>query len=79
MEMPGFSVDPDAFDPLKFDPGTMMSPECATSSLCDRIPLFAPYFYDTGNHISFFWKLLLETYTIEGEFDKKNADLDARY
>ena len=27
MEMPGFSVDLIAYDPTKFHPGTMMSPE----------------------------------------------------
>ena len=79
MEMPGFSVDPDSFDPAKFDSGTMMSPECATASLCDRVPAFAPYFYDTGNHISFFWELLLETYTIQGNFEQKQAEVETRY
>ncbi|CAI8030472.1 hypothetical protein GBAR_LOCUS17281, partial [Geodia barretti] len=79
MEMPGFSVDPNAFDPSKFKPGIMMSPDCATASLCDRVPALAPYFYDTGNHISFFWNMLLETFTVEGDFDKKNADVLARY
>ena len=79
MEMPGFSVDPDAYDPTKFNPGNMMSPECAAASLCDRVPALASYFYDTGNHISFYWKLLLQTFTIEGEFEKKNADIEARY
>ena len=78
MEMPGFSIDPDAFDKLKFDPHTMMSPECATASLCDRVPTLAPYFYDTGDHISFYWKLLLETFTVEDKLEK-NTELDADY
>ena len=51
MEMPGFSVDPDAFNPKKLNSGTMMSPNCATALLCDRIPALAQYFYNTGNHI----------------------------
>ena len=79
MEMPGFSIDPNAFDPSKFKPGIMMSPDCATSSLCDRVPALAPCFYDTGNHISFFWDLLLETFTVEGDFIKKNSEVEARY
>ena len=79
MEMPGFAVDPNDFDPTKFNPGKMMSPECATASLSDRVPAFAPYFYDTGNHISFFWKLLLETYTLKGDFEQKHAEVEARY
>ena len=79
MESPGFSVDPDAYDPAKFNPGTMMSPDCATATLCDRVPALAPYFYDTGNHISFFWDMLLKTFTIEGDFDKKNVEVEARY
>ena len=79
LESPGFSVDPNAYDPTKFKEGIMMSPECAASSLCDRVPALAPFFYDTGNHISFFWKMLLETFTIEGDFDQKNAEIKARY
>lgn len=78
MEMPGFSVDPDAFDPLKFNPATMMSPECAIASLCDRVPALARFFYDTGDHISSYWKVLLDTFTIESD-SEKNAELKARY
>lgn len=78
MEMPGFSVDPDAFDPFKFDPDRMMSPECATATLCDRVPALAPFFYDTGDHISSYWKLFLDTFTIESD-SEKNAELKARY
>ena len=66
MEMPGFSIDPDAFDPDKFNPGIRMSPDCATALLCDRIPALAQYFYDTGNHISFYWHILLTTYGTTG-------------
>ena len=78
MEMPGFSIDPDAFDELKFNPYTMMSPECATASLCDRVPILAPYFYDTGDHISFYWKLLLETFTVEDK-PEKTTELETDY
>ena len=61
MEMPGFSVDSDAFDPSKFDPKTMVSPDMSVATLCDRVPAIARYFYDTGNHISFFWSQLMKT------------------
>ena len=56
-----------------------MSPDCATLSLCDCVPALAPYFYDTGNHISFFWDLLLETFTVEGDFGNKKTEVEARY
>ena len=81
MELPGFSVDPDNFNDATFNPATMMSPECARASLCDRIPAFAPYFYDTGNHITFFWKMFLETFALKSDTveNKPNADLEARY
>ena len=66
MEMPGFSVDPKAFDPEAFTKesleGTMMSPDCAVARLCDRVPALARYFYDTGNKISFYWNQLCTTY-----------------
>lgn len=78
METPGFSVNPDAFDPLKFDPRTMMSPDCATGSLCDRVPALAPYFYDTGDHVSSYWKVFLETFIIQGA-GENDADKKARY
>ena len=65
MELPGFSIDPNAIDPSKFDPSTMNSPEFILSTLCDRIPAIARYFYDTGNHISFFWNQLLKTYILK--------------
>ena len=78
MEMPGYTLDPDSFNPLKFDPRTGMSPDCARALLCDRVPALAPYFYDTGNHISFFWKLLLDTYTIKRKCIK-NAEEEANY
>lgn len=78
METPGFSVDPGAFDPLEFDPRTMMSPECATASLCDRVPALAPYFYDTGDHISSYWKVFLETFFVQGA-GENDADEKARY
>ena len=55
-----------------------MSPGCATASLCDRVPALAPYFYDTGNRISFYWKLLMETFIVEGK-PVKNPKLEADY
>lgn len=79
MEMPGFSVDPDAFDPTKFEPGTMTSPECATAMLCDRVPALAQYFYDTGDHISFYWQVLLSTYGISTTAASGNAALKEGY
>lgn len=78
MEMPGFSLDPDAFDPTKFDPGTMTSPGCATAMLCDRVPALAQYFYDTGDHISFYWQVLLNTYGISATASD-NAALKQKY
>ena len=65
MEMPGFTIDPKAFDPKSFDPSTMVSPECATATLCDRVPALASYFYDTGERISSNYKLFMETFTIK--------------
>ena len=78
MENPGFSVDPNAFDPSKFNPGTGMSPDCAEATLCDRVPAVAQDFCDTGSHISFFWKQFLETFTIK-KFPDGNAALKKRY
>ena len=54
MELPGFTINPDSFDSSKFDPKTMVSPDMLVATLCDRVPALACYFYDTGNHISFF-------------------------
>ena len=66
MEMPGFSVDPKAFDPKAFKEeeleGTLISPDCAVARLCDRVPALARYFYDTGDKISFYWNQLCTTY-----------------
>ena len=64
MEMPGFSVDPDAFDPSKFDPNKT-SPDLATAILCDRVSAIAQYFYDTGSHISAYWEQFLRTFKIK--------------
>ena len=41
-----------------------MSPAYATALLVDRIPAFAPFFYNTGSQISFHWKQLLETFVV---------------
>ena len=80
MEMPGFSIDPKAYDPAQFDPSTMSSPDMEVATLCDRIPAIASYFYDTGDHISFLWNQLLTTYHVkpspagEDEAAKNNYD-----
>ena len=78
MEMPGFTVDPDAFDPSKFDP-TKPSPDLETSNLCDRVPALARYFYDTGNHISFLWKQLLETFHIKPDPETEDKTIKQQY
>ena len=80
MELPGFSVDPNAFDPNKFagKESTMPSPDYATALLCDRVPAIAQYFYDTGNHISFYWQMLLSMYGITTP-PEDNTKLKARY
>ena len=64
MEMPGFSVNPDTYNPEKFDAKKMIHPDRALAILADRVPALSPYFYDTGSHISFFWKQLLETHKL---------------
>lgn len=64
MEMPGYSVDPDTYDLAKFEPDKKMHPDRAVAMLVDRVPVLSPYFYDTGSHISFFWKQLVETFKL---------------
>ena len=64
LEMPGFSVDPNSFDVNNFNPATQTHPDRAVALLADRVPVLAPYFYDTGSHISFFWKQLLNTFEL---------------
>lgn len=64
MELPGFSIDPDAFDVTKFSESTL-SPDHSTAVLCDRIPALARYFYDSGYRISKYWETLLEYFRIE--------------
>ena len=71
MEMPGFAIDPDAFDVSKFTVD-QMSPDLAKATLCDRVPFVARSFYDTGNRISFLWRNFLQTFVIEP--DRKDAD-----
>ena len=78
METPGFTVDPDAFDPSKFTP-TKRHPDLTTANLCDRVPAIAPYFYDTGNHISFFWKQLLQTFKIKPDAPGEDENLKQQY
>lgn len=79
MEMPGFSIDPDAFDPSKFDPAKMVSPSMATATLCDRVPAIARYFYDTGNHISFLWEQYLRTFAVKPAPPRQDETLKANY
>ena len=64
LETPGFTINPDSYNPDKFDPSTMRSPDYAIFQMADRVPALAPYFYDTSSHISFHWKQLLDTFTI---------------
>ena len=79
MELPGFSIDPKAFDPSKFEPNTMNSPGMAIATLCDRIPAIARYFYDTGNHISFFWNQLLRTFILKPRSEASDKLAKQRY
>ena len=79
MELPGFSIDPNAFDPSKFNPRTMVSPGMAIATLCDRIPAIALYFYDTGNHISFLWNQLLKTFILKPLSEKMDKATQQRY
>ena len=79
MEMPGYSINPDVFDEDKFyENPNAMSPAYATALLVDKVPAFAPYFYDTGSHISFYWKQLVETFVIVDK-SKVNQELKAKY
>ena len=64
MEMPGFAINPDAFDLSKFTVD-QRSPDLAKANLCDRVPYIARCFYDTGNRISFLWKNFLRTFVID--------------
>ena len=78
MEMPGFSVDPDSFDLSRFDPENRMHPDRAVAMLADRVPALAPYFYDTGSHISFYWKQLIETFKLNWT-PESDPELKAKY
>lgn len=75
MEMPGFAIDPDAFDRSKFTEGHK-SPDLAKAGLCDRVPFISRCFYDTGNRISFLWKSLLRSFVIEP--DNTGADKERK-
>ena len=79
LESPGFSINPDAYDFAKFNPGTMDSPDYVVSKLVDRVPSLAAQFYDTGSHISFYWNQLLTTFELEAGPDEDKADLKERY
>ena len=66
MEMPGFAIDPESYDTTagkSFD-SNRKHPDRAVAMLADRVPALAPYFYDTGSTISFYWKQLLETFKL---------------
>lgn len=78
MELPGFSIDPDAFDVSKFKT-TELSPDHATALLCDRIPAIARYYYDTGNRISTFWEMLLKNFRIEPDPTGGASHLEQAY
>ena len=78
MEMPGFSVDHNSFDITMYDPYKQMHPDRAVALLADRVPALAPYFYDTGSHISFYWKQLLETFKLSWR-PENDAALKAKY
>ena len=80
MEMPGFSINPKAFDPQSFNEleSQEMSPDCAVARLCDRVPAVANYFYDTGNKISFYWNQLCTTYGSTAP-EAQSARLKERY
>ena len=53
MEMPGFSVDPSSFDIIE-----SIYRVYAVVLLTHRVLALTPYFYDTGSHISFYWRQL---------------------
>ena len=79
LEVPGFSINPDNFDLEKFRKNpAVMSPAYATATLVDRVPAFSHYFYDTGSHISFYWKQLLETFSVV-QNSEDNPTLKAKY
>lgn len=79
LQVPGFSINPVDFDVEKFrkDP-TGMDPAYATATLVDKVPAFSHYFHDTGSHISFYWKQLLETFTVV-QNSEDNPTLKAKY
>ena len=79
MEMPGYPINPDIFDVEKFRKNSAaMSPACATAMFVDRVPALAPYFYDTGSRISFYWEQLLKTSVIVDDCED-NPALKGKY
>lgn len=71
MESPGFSVNPEDFNPDNFQSNDFgdrgrdrMHPDRAIAQLADRVPAVSPYFFDSGTHISYYWRQLLETYKL---------------
>lgn len=66
MEMPGFTVDPESYNTSigKEFNDQKRHPDRAVAMLADRVPALAPYFYDTGSTISFYWDQLLSTFKL---------------
>ena len=71
MESPGFLVNPDDYNPENFEKTDFsdrgrdrMHPDRAIAQLADRVPAVSPYFFDSGTHISYYWRQLLETYKL---------------
>jgi len=76
MEMPGFAVDPEAYS--KFEPDEAMHPDRMVAMLVDRVPALAPYFYDSGSTISFYWTQMLETFKLRYA-PEDDPNLKAKY
>lgn len=85
MESPGFAVNPEDFDPDKFQSNDFsdrgrdrMHPDRAIAQLADRVPAVSPYFFDSGTHISYYWRQLLETYKLSWS-PKDDPELREKY
>ena len=70
LESPGFSIASDYYDEDSYNKKfssdktdrSRPSPDYLTAQLCDKVPALSDYYYDTGDHISFKWRQLLQTY-----------------
>ena len=67
LESPGFSITSDYYDEDSYQKKytsdhSRPSPDYLTAQLCDKVPALSDYYYDTGDHISFKWRQLLQTY-----------------